>query len=439
MEINPEQPDKEYILIIDDQPNNLRLLNNILNDHGYEVGSAISGKMAFKSMQSFLPDLLLLDVNMPDINGYEVCQNIKSNPQTTDIPVIFISALGDVFDKVRAFKVGGTDYITKPFEVEEVVARIETQLRNIRLQNQLKLSETKEREKAQQLAQALKRIQDAQYQFHSEKMSSLGRLVAGVAHEINNPICFIEGNLHHAEKYTQDLLKLVKLYQQALSNSIEINLEEIEGIDVGFIKSDLPKLLNSMKVGTERISEIVKSLRKFSRIDEAKIKLVDIHESIDTTLVILQPRLKAFDKYPTIQVIRKYDDLPLIECYCGLLNQVFMKILSNAIDALESQLSSREIIISTSFENGDNPYSTPSIIIRIADNGCGIIPIVQQKIFDPFFTTKPIGKGTGLGLSISYQIVVEKHGGQISCVSEPGKGTEFTIEIPVKAESARGE
>ncbi|NER49731.1 MAG: response regulator [Symploca sp. SIO1A3] len=220
-EVNNSQAEvcKGNILIIDDQPNSLRLLTKILSEQGYKVRNVTSGIMALKSIAMIVPDLLLLDVSMPQMNGYQVCKYLKADPKTSEIPVIFISALDDVFDKVQAFRVGGVDYITKPFQVEEVLVRIENQLRNVRLQKKLQISEAREREKSQKLIEALQKIQASQSQFHLEKMSSLGRLVAGVAHEINNPISVIDGNLYYATQYTQNLLRLVELYQEVLPNT----------------------------------------------------------------------------------------------------------------------------------------------------------------------------------------------------------------------------
>ena len=290
---------------------------------------------------------------------------------------------------------------------------------------------------AHQLEQAYTTLQRTQtHLVQSEKMSSLGQLVAGVAHEINNPVNFIYANLDHASEYIEDLLGLVELYQQRYPNPSPDIQSEIATIELDFLIEDLPKLLDSMKVGAERICEIVRSLRNFSRLSEAEIKPVDIHEGLDSTLMILQSRLKAQGKHPEIQVIKEYGNLPKVECYAGQLNQVFMNVLSNAIDAIDEQNQMR------SFEEiNSNPstirvrtelFNEHQVAIRIADNGPGMTQQVKQRLFDPFFTTKPVGSGTGLGLSISYQIVVEKHGGQIHCVSELGQGTEFVIQIPLR-------
>lgn len=289
---------------------------------------------------------------------------------------------------------------------------------------------------AKQLEQTLIELQNTQgYLVQSEKMSSLGQLVAGVAHEINNPVSFIYGNLVHASGYTQDILGLVKLYQQHYPHPVPEIQSEIDAIDLDFLIEDLPKLLSSMKLGAERICEIVAALRNFSRIAEAEVKAINLHEGLDSTLMILQNRLKASGKHPEIQVIREYGNLPLVECYAGQLNQVFMNLLVNAIDAIDEQNQTRSLAEITT-----NPscirvctevVNDYEVAIRIADNGPGMTEDVKQRLFDPFFTTKPLGTGTGLGLSISYQIVVDKHGGQIRCYSQLGQGTEFVIQIPL--------
>lgn len=290
------------------------------------------------------------------------------------------------------------------------------------------------REKNQQLEHTLHELQHTQSQLiQSEKMSSLGQLVAGIAHEINNPVNFIFGNLSHVREYSQGLLNLLHLYQKEYPNAGSEIQDEIEEIDLEFITEDLPNLLSSMKVGADRIREIVLSLRNFSRIDEADMKDVDIHEGIDSTLMILHNRLKAKPDHPNIQVIKEYGKLPRIECYAGQMNQVFMNVLTNAIDALDEYNKKRtleDIKANPSWIKIRTEVLDGRVLIRIADNGLGMTEEVRQKLFNPFFTTKPIGKGTGLGLAISYQIVVEKHRGQVECISAPGEGAEFIIEIP---------
>jgi PAS domain S-box-containing protein len=308
-----------------------------------------------------------------------------------------------------------------------------------------KAAEFQLQQQAEKLENAFQELKQTQAQMlQSEKMSSLGQMVAGVAHEINNPVNFIHGNLTHAENYFQDLLDLLELYQQYYRQpvaEIEIKTEEIE---LDFLVEDLTKMFQSMRVGTERIREIVLSLRNFSRLDESDCKESDLHQGLDSTLMILQNRLKPApicvkdEQYtrPAIEVVRKYGNVPLIECYPGQLNQVFMNILTNAIDAIEDRDKTRswedihqnsgQISIETERVNSTTAR------IRIQDNGIGIPAAIQNRIFDPFFTTKDVGKGTGLGMSISYQIITDRHQGSISCISSPGKGTEFIVEIPIR-------
>ena len=287
-------------------------------------------------------------------------------------------------------------------------------------------------EKNQQLQTTLEELQKTQAQLiQSEKMSSLGQLVAGVAHEINNPVNFIDGNIIHAKEYIQQLLELLRLYQKEYPYPTPVIAEAIEAIELEFLTEDLQKLLNSMKMGSDcNIRNIVLSLRNFSRLDEAVMKAVDIHSGIDSTLMLLQNRLKAKPDHPAIEVIKEYGQLPLVECYAGQLNQVLMNIMTNAIDALENlcvigQHDHRQITIHTDLLNSD------WVVIEIADNGPGISKEVQQRLFDPFFTTKPVGKGIGLGMSISYEIITEKHQGNLRCISSPGEGAKFIIKIPI--------
>jgi signal transduction histidine kinase len=259
--------------------------------------------------------------------------------------------------------------------------------------------------------------------------------VAGVAHEINNPSTFIHGNLYHAEQYTQDLLDLLRLYREHNPAPTVEMLTVSKDIDLEFLQDDLPKLLASMRVGAERIREIVRSLRSFSRLDEAEVKDVNVHEGIDSTLMILHNRLKAKLDYPAIQVVKEYGNLPQIECYAGQLNQVFMNILSNAIDALDEQNQQRSIADITAHPSTvtirTETIDRQTVAIHIADNGPGIPEAVQKRLFDPFFTTKAVGKGTGMGMSISHQ-VIERHKGRLKCISSPGRGAEFVIEIPIR-------
>lgn len=305
-------------------------------------------------------------------------------------------------------------------------------------QQALMKSEAQLELRARELEETLYELQRTQTQLiQTERMSGLGQMVAGIAHEVNNPVGFIYGNIVHATSYIEDLVNLVNLYQKHYPEPDPEIVEEIEEIDLEFLLEDLPRLLRSMKVGAERIREIVRSLRNFSRLDEAENKQVNIHEGLDSTLLILQHHLRdeSPDSNHGITVIKEYGNLPRVECYPSELNQVFLNILTNAIDVLKPQEPPRQITIRTEAvirEQTASEQPTPNwIIIRIIDNGPGMTAEIQQRMFDPFFTTKPVGMGTGVGLSISYQIIVEQHKGRLTCSSELGKGTELIIELPV--------
>jgi two-component system, NtrC family, sensor kinase len=317
-----------------------------------------------------------------------------------------------------------SDIATKEFLLKKIICELEA-------------SQTNLQQRSQELEDTLHSLHKMQMQMiQSEKMSALGQMVAGIAHEINNPVGFIYGNLSHIKQYIDDLMRLVQLYHSYFPHPpIEIQKER-KNIDLEFLEQDATKVLHSINIGTERIREIVLSLRNFSRLDESEFKAVDIHEGIDNTLLILQHRLKANDKSPEILVIKDYGKLPIIECYAGQVNQVFMNILANAIDAIEEFNTKRNyqeiqahpncIKISTSV------VDSQWVRIAIADNGIGIPTEIHTQIFNPFFTTKPIGKGTGMGMAISYQIITEKHGGKLEFSSTPEAGTEFVMQIPIQ-------
>jgi two-component system, NtrC family, sensor kinase len=614
------------ILIADDAPANLSLLAQILAGEGYSVRVATSGSMALRSIQSGLPDLILLDVRMPDINGYAICQRLKAQEATRDIPIIFLSELSQTLDKMKAFQVGGVDYITKPFEPTEILARIEHHLDRRRLQQQLReqnrqlreqnvqlqlllsitkatseapdfdaalevvlaqvcqaidwscgeawigdgktdllscsrgwyadsdfvcdvapnrpnitfaaneglpgrvwssqkpewieditqekknfcfhcstaseallktafgvpilgnksvlavlvffsknrlpqndrllqlvsivatqvgsaierkqaevellRSQTQSKAQNQQLLKLLDDLQRAQSQLvEREKMSSLGTLMAGIAHEINNPVSFVYSNIAPAIQYATDLLELVALYQQYYSNPVIPIRDKIATIHWESLKTEFPKLLRSIREGANRISDIVLSLRVFSRHDRPQKQKSDLHQGIESTLMLLQNRIKEPQHGREIEVVRQYGEMSSIECYPGQLNQVFMNLFNNAIDALEEKMQTADsnflpqIRISTCLERVPPSVTRPQgeyqVKICIFDNGSGIPSQIQNHLFEPFFTTKSVGKGTGLGLAISYSIVVEQHRGLLTFRSQPGEGTEFTIQFPV--------
>jgi two-component system NtrC family sensor kinase len=423
----------QLILVVDDTLANLEVVTEVLGDAGFEVAIATDGERAIKQATISQPDLILLDVMMPGIDGFTTCQRLKASPATCDIPVIFMTALSDTTDKVKGFNLGAVDYVTKPFQEAELLARVTTQLKLHHLHQTL---EQQVEQRTTELQKALQQLQQSQVQLvHSEKMAMLGQLVAGVAHEINNPVNFIHGNLTHVQTYIDNLLDFVQLYQLHSASAAPELQNAAADLDLEFIQQDLPKIIASMKIGTQRICEIVRSLRNFSRLDEAECKAVDIHEGINNTLLILQHRLKSTPEHPEIQVILDYGQLPFVECYAGSLNQVFMNILANAIDALEELSAKRNYQ-----ENQSNlsritiqtvALDDQSVKIAIADNGSGMPKEIQRRIFEPFFTTKPPGKGTGMGMSISYQIVTEKHHGKLTCLSTR-EGTEITIQIPIR-------
>ncbi|OYD88162.1 hybrid sensor histidine kinase/response regulator [Nostoc sp. 'Peltigera membranacea cyanobiont' 213] len=418
------------ILIVDDIPTNLDVISEALSNEGYKVAIATSGERALQQIERRPPDLILLDVMMPGIDGFETCQRLKANPKTCDIPVIFMTALADVDNKVKGLKLGAVDYVTKPFQEEEVLARVKTHLQ-LRL-----LSQNLE----QQVAQKTAELRATQMQvIQREKMSALGELVAGVAHEINNPVGFLSGNIQHALENIKDLFGLLDLVQQESANFSPAIQDKIEAIDLEYIREDLPKLVGSMREGVNRIKDISISLRTFSRADSDRPIPGNIHDGIDSTIMILKHRLKASDTRPEIQVIKEYGNLPQVECYAGQLNQVFMNLLANAIDALEEsnpgrsyaeiKINPNQIIINTELSE-----DMQQAIIRIKDNGIGMSEAVREKIFNELFTTKEVGKGTGLGLAIVRQIIIEKHGGTITVNSELAAGTEFVITLPTQAE-----
>ncbi|MDJ1177414.1 response regulator [Roseofilum sp. BLCC_M91] len=612
------------ILVIDDVPENLRLLKSLLKNEGYDVRFAPNAKFALASLTRFVPDLILLDIMMPEMDGYALCEQLKKNPDTQKIPVIFLTALNEGADKVKGFQLGAVDYITKPFQAEEVLVRVAHHLKltdlNLKLQEnnkillqknhqlqeaeretrlllevtqyltqastwekaiaqiiksicdhifwdygeawlpqdnsqtlsylanpfrnhptfksfcqlsstlqfscgeglpgkiwqtqtlewieditqnpenlytrqspaiqiglksafgipimvkqtvmailifyqsqttpcqlnivalvqaiasqislliQRKQSELQLQQQAQDLAQALHQLKTTQIQLiQSEKMSSLGQLVAGISHEINNPVSFITGNIEHLEHYIQDLIQVYYAYQQSYPTPPDRLTQLIADLEIDFTLTDLPNVILSMKSGTDRITKIVNSLRRFAHLNESQLKRVDIHDEIESVLTILNNRLKLQPSpgihktnVPEIQVERDYGSLPKLDCFAGELNQAFMQIMMNGIDALQERYQAEK-------EHPKFPYTLGiqtqwlqdlgQAQIKISDNGIGIPAEIKARIFDPFFTTKPVGKGTGMGMAISYQIIVEKHGGSLECASS-AQETALIINLP---------
>ncbi|OKH39473.1 hybrid sensor histidine kinase/response regulator [[Phormidium ambiguum] IAM M-71] len=435
-------PEPNTLLIVDDNPTNIKLLYDLLKDQGFRILVAKDGQSAIEKLEVANPDLVLLDVMMPGIDGFTTCQIIKSQPKYQDLPIIFMTALSENENKVKGLSLGAVDYITKPFQPDELLARINLHLKLSRLTKELEEKNNHLYEMNELLEQKVEErtaaLQKAQTQLiFNEKMSFLGQLIAGITHEINNPINFIDGNLKYAHDYVKELINVIDLYQKNYPNPVQEITEKIEAVELNYIMSDLLNLIDSMKEGTKRISEINQSMRTFSRSDAQSKLLFNPHEGLESTLLLFKHRLKANEVRPAIEVIKEYDTLPEINCYPGSLNQVFMNLVANAIDAVEESNIGRSfaeikanpnrIIIRTKLDKENE-----QVIISIQDNGSGIKQENQSRIFEQFFTTKIITKGTGLGMTISRHIVEEKHGGTIDFVSTPGKGTEFTVTLPIK-------
>jgi two-component system, NtrC family, sensor kinase len=425
------------ILVVEDDSTTRLFLKRDLQLEGYQVVVAKDGAEGLLQAQQLQPNLIICDWVMPLMDGVEVCRQVKANPQLATTFFILLTSREAIADRVAGLDAGADEFLSKPIDPKELQARVRAGLRQYQLTQELSQAN-------QQLSLAMQELQQTQTRLiQSEKMSSLGQMVAGMAHEINNPVTFIYGNLSHASIYIQNLLDLVSLYQKHYPNPDAEIKQQATIIDLDFLAQDLPNLLSSMKTGAQRIYQIVQDLRNFSRLDEAEIKLADLHEGIDNTLNLLKHRLHSNGNGSSIQIIKEYGNIPVVECYPKQLNQVFLNILTNAIDFLEEE--TEPSAIDSSQESAPLPTSySPlptirihtevldnNIQIKIADNGPGMTAEVNQKLFDPFFTTKPVGKGTGMGLSISYQIVVQRHGGQLRCISKPGQGAEFIIEIPL--------
>ncbi len=408
-----------HILVVDDEPDVEALISQKfrrkIRQGEYVFTFVQNGEQAYEQVTQSTGkpavEMVLTDINMPVMDGLTLLKKLNRLEQPP--MTVVVSAYSDMDNIRTAMNNGAFDFLIKPLNFEDLVITLDRTLAAVAT---VKSSQ-------QQLAQAQVQL------MQSEKMSSLGVMVAGIAHEINNPINFIHGNLKPACSYIQDLLSLVDLYQETYPQPTPEIQNYIEEIHLDFLCEDLPKLVSSLSLGTERIRDLVLSLRNFSRLDEATVKAVDLHAGIDSTLILLLHRLHAdFDK-PEIKVVKDYGDLPLVNCHPSQLNQVFMNILVNAIDALEEAVKHRAfsptITISTKVTHHH------SVIVAIADNGTGIPEEIRSQIFDSFFTTKDVNKGTGLGLAISHQIVVKKHGGQLICRSTPEESTEFVIEIPL--------
>jgi len=411
------------ILIVDDSPTNAAALLMMLEQSGFKVVVASSGESALDLVTEVSPSLILLDVVLPKMDGFELCSHLKAATTTQEIPIIFMTSLSRTEDKVKGLSLGAVDYITKPLHKEEIIARVNIHLNLRNLNKQLA-------EKTSELTLTLHQLQQSQlHLIQSEKNSALGELVSGVAHEINNPVGCINANAIYASTYFREFIQHLRLYQQKASHAEIAN--HAEEIDLDFLIDDLPSVLTSLHESAIRIKDISESLRIFSRRDaENKIDF-DLHQGLESTLLILKHRLKSENRKAEIEIIKKYGELPTVSCFPGALNQVFMNLLANAIDSLHdcaehiSGYQTPQIQIYTELNHHNHA------VISIQDNGVGIPENIQQKIFKYAFTTKPVGKGTGLGLAIARQIIVEKHGGALEVDSQLGQGAKFTIKLPL--------
>jgi signal transduction histidine kinase len=415
------------VLIVDDIPDNIRFLSKFLMMQGYEVRKAASGAMALQAIAALPPDLILLDVNMGEMSGYELCAQLKANPDTQHIPIIFLSAGSEALDKVKAFKVGGADYITKPFQLEEVLVRIQTQLTLRSLQESQKV----QNQKLRQTLEDLKRAQATLIQ--QEKMATLKKVVAGVAHEVNNPLSFISGNVEPARQYVQTILEWAQLYQQHYPDPpAAIRTFQTE-VDLDFVIADLNNILQSVKTGAARIKTVVAALRSFTHLDESGVKRISLQDTVETILTILRYRLDNRTPGIEIQIRKHYQPIPLVSCYAEQLSQAIFHLLVNAIDAIEvkldqidpSDLAYRPEVVITI-----QPESDQGVLLQIQDNGIGIPEEKRERLFEPFFSTKPAGKGLGLGLVTARRIIEEQHRGQLVYHIEDDS-TTFSIHLPI--------
>ena len=412
---------KGTILVVDDAPANLQLLESILQEKGYTVRAAISGPMALKAVSHQAPDIILLDINMPSMNGYEVCHALKSNPLLAEIPVIFVSAAVDTADKLHAFEEGGVDYVTKPFQPLEVLARVKTHLSLSRVRRELE-------SKNSELEQAMRDLRLAQTQLvQSEKMAALGLLTAGIAHELNNPLNFVAGSVQGLQKTVAPIAELMALCQLLPQGNPDV-VERIAGWsrenEPEELRQTMNELVENACYGANRAAEIVTGLRVFTRLDEAEQKRANLHECLDATLMLLHSRYRD-----RIHIERRYGDLPPWLCQPGKLNQVFLNLLANAVDAIFAkpvQGADEVIRVSTRLEEREGRFCA---VVEIADTGTGMTEEVKTRLFQPFFTTKDVGEGVGLGLAISHGIVRE-HGGSIEVESEGGRGSVFRVVLP---------
>lgn len=426
------------VLIVDDQPMVVASLRRLLREEtDIKIYACSEPTRALALAAELEPSVILQDLVMPDVDGLMLVKFFRAHPKTKDTPIVVLSSQDEPAVKASAFLVGANDYLVKLPDPIELVARLRYHARAY--QNFLRtdkaeqaLAHNKELEqrvevRTMELTHALADLKQAQSKIvHNEKMNSLGQLVAGISHELNNPINFIYGNLNYMKGYVQDLLDLIDTYQQHYPTPAPDITEKLEELDLEFTSADLLESFVSLRGGAQRIRNLVLSLRNFSRFEESGLKTVDVHEGLESTLLMLGDQLEG------ISIEKAYDDLPLVECYAGSLNQVFMHLIRNAIAVLAELHDKGDGDKSPLLHLSTTIVDEQRVAIWITDNGPGISPEIQDRIFDPFFTTKEVGAGMGLGLSISHQIVTGQHGGRLKCYSMPGQGAKFLVELPVK-------
>ncbi|MEM8640641.1 MAG: hybrid sensor histidine kinase/response regulator [Cyanobacteria bacterium P01_G01_bin.54] len=409
------------ILAVDDTPANLNVISDTLRKAGYSVATAIDGERALKRLEHYQPDLILLDVMLPGIDGFETCTRLKANPQFRHIPIIFLTALSEPINRTQGLNLGGVDYITKPFETIEFLSRIRVHLNLQRAQLQL--------------------LQEA-------NLSTLGNLVNGIVHEVNNPINFVARNINPVEQHHQELVYLLELYEAQYPDPPDEIKAWRQQINLPHLKRDSLNLLKSIRLGAERLQDILSSLRTLSPLDTTPLQTewggIDLQRSLDHALLLLSYRLQANTQRPAINVIKQYAELPEFQGHSAQLSQALMQVLMNGIDALQAkdwtpEQQQQPTFPTTKIERPQLTLTTtaqrfeqnPQILLQIMDNGVGISAEIQPRIFERFFSTKPLGQGIGLGLAIAHQIITEQHGGTITCTSELGKGTTVTIALPL--------
>ncbi|MFA7383038.1 MAG: ATP-binding protein [Desulfurivibrionaceae bacterium] len=424
-DITDSKPPK--IFIVDDDQCSRQFLNDILAGKGYATRCLADGKLAIQAALDEPPDLILLDVMMPDMDGFEVCRRLKENQATRFVPVVMVTCLNEKAMRLKGIAAGADDFISKPIDTTEILLRTRNLLLVKQYYDFLKehatILEEQVRQRTEELEEAIAVLKATQQQMvQQEKMAMVGQLTAGLAHEINNPVGFISSNIGSLDNYCEKLLTFVEAQQEALlsgqpdQRQVELILEQRRQLKIDYIMKDLPEMILETRDGVERIKSIVRDLKCFSRADDSEHKLADVNQCLESTLNIVKNELKYKAK-----IRREYGELPKILCYPQQLGQVFMNLLVNAAHAIDIQ---GEITVRSWNAEGQ-------IFVAISDTGCGIPEKQRAHIFEPFFTTKESGKGTGLGLSISKEIV-RKHGGEIEVESEPGKGSTFTVAIPLE-------